>query len=326
MTEMEWYASTDCISMLKFVAPELQQRKIALVLAGSCDAIEPFLPHICQLKAIDRFFVGIESTEEFERQQFEEYLDIEGACYSAESLLSDEDVACVTRVEQQPIESRQALAGWTYCEQSYEGASLVSYASWFLFFAFGYPAISFRSIDRIFSDQYRRFVNPAFVRDIFGNPFRPFTFDPTWQTSATVSLAQSMYDSRDFAAMPVLADALEEVCRAPQSEPADHRQHKAVPEHRPLPATEQRPARGNRKARRPKREQDRCDHAQHGQGRANRRRSRREEQHQRRDDRPAAEVIDPRRRAAFRRTRYRCARWLRYCPWPHWGGHPSWHC
>ena len=52
------------------------------------------------------------------------------------------------------------------------------------------------------------------LRDIFGNPFRPVTFDPTWQTSASVSLAQSMYDSRDFAAMPVLADALEEAgCR-----------------------------------------------------------------------------------------------------------------
>ena len=214
MTEMEWYASTDCKSMLNLVSPSNHPRKIALVLAASCDAIKPFLPHICQLKAIDRFFVGIESTEDFERQQFEEYLDIEGACYSAESLLSDEDVACVTRVEQQPIESRRALSGWTYCEQSYEGASLVSYASWFVFFAFGYPATSFRSIDRIFSDRYRRFVNPGFVRDIFGNPFRPVTLDPSWQTSSTVSLAQSMYDSRDFVAMPILADALEEAgCR-----------------------------------------------------------------------------------------------------------------
>jgi hypothetical protein len=59
-----------------------------------------------------------------------------------------------------------------------------------------------------------RDVQIELFRDLFGNPFRPITFDPSWQTSATASLAQSMYDSRDFAAMPVLADALEEAgCR-----------------------------------------------------------------------------------------------------------------
>ena len=46
------------------------------------------------------------------------------------------------------------------------------------------------------------------LRDIFGNPFRPITFDPSWRTSTVVSLAQQMYESRDFSAMPILADAL----------------------------------------------------------------------------------------------------------------------
>jgi hypothetical protein len=53
-------------------------------------------------------------------------------------------------------------------------------------------------------------VSVSLLRDIFGNPFRPVTFVPAWRTSATVGLARSMYDARDFAAMPVLADALEE--------------------------------------------------------------------------------------------------------------------
>src|SRR5262249_36218601 len=48
------------------------------------------------------------------------------------------------------------------------------------------------------------------LRDILGNPFRPEAFDPAWQTTATIGLARSMYDARAFAAMPVLADALEE--------------------------------------------------------------------------------------------------------------------
>jgi hypothetical protein len=48
------------------------------------------------------------------------------------------------------------------------------------------------------------------IRDIFGNPFRPVTFDPSWRTSTVVALAQQMYESRDFAPMPILADALQD--------------------------------------------------------------------------------------------------------------------
>lgn len=85
------------------------------------------------------------------------------------------------------------------------------------------------------------------LRDIFGNPFPPpvpwkkrflgtaggvmkllagspnwvpsrtaqkgfptFTADPAWLTSTVVAIAQGMYESRDFSAMPILADALQD--------------------------------------------------------------------------------------------------------------------
>jgi hypothetical protein len=48
------------------------------------------------------------------------------------------------------------------------------------------------------------------VRDIFGNPFRPVTIDPTWLTSTVVALAQSIYQERAFDRLPILADALED--------------------------------------------------------------------------------------------------------------------
>jgi hypothetical protein len=48
------------------------------------------------------------------------------------------------------------------------------------------------------------------VRDIFGNPFRPVTFSPAWRTDTAVALARQMYESRDFGAMPILADALQD--------------------------------------------------------------------------------------------------------------------
>jgi len=48
------------------------------------------------------------------------------------------------------------------------------------------------------------------LRDIFGNPFRPVEFDAEWRTSTAVAFAKQMYESRDFSAMPILADALKD--------------------------------------------------------------------------------------------------------------------
>jgi hypothetical protein len=48
------------------------------------------------------------------------------------------------------------------------------------------------------------------VSEILGDPFRPVAFDPRWRTEHAVGIAATMYDERDFRAMPILADALEE--------------------------------------------------------------------------------------------------------------------
>ena len=55
-----------------------------------------------------------------------------------------------------------------------------------------------------------RVVQCQYLRDIFGNPFRFVTFDPTWRTSTATTLARQMYETRDFSAMPILADALQD--------------------------------------------------------------------------------------------------------------------
>jgi hypothetical protein len=48
------------------------------------------------------------------------------------------------------------------------------------------------------------------LRDIFGNPFRPVAFAPSWRTSTVLALARQMYEFRDFSAMPILADAIQD--------------------------------------------------------------------------------------------------------------------
>jgi len=57
----------------------------------------------------------------------------------------------------------------------------------------------------------------SLLRDIVGNPFRPVTVDPTWQSNNVVGLAQAIYDDRAFDRLPILADALEDAgCTSPE--------------------------------------------------------------------------------------------------------------
>jgi hypothetical protein len=62
-----------------------------------------------------------------------------------------------------------------------------------------------------------RGAQAGLLRCVFGNPFRPVTFDPAWRTPLVVSLTESAYSERllpsgelDPARLAVLADALEE--------------------------------------------------------------------------------------------------------------------
>ena len=47
------------------------------------------------------------------------------------------------------------------------------------------------------------------LREVFGNPFRLVDFAP-WRTDTAVTLARQMYESREFSAMLILADALQD--------------------------------------------------------------------------------------------------------------------
>ncbi len=53
-------------------------------------------------------------------------------------------------------------------------------------------------------------VMRATVWEVAGNPFREPHFSPEWRTDTVVSLARQVYDLREFSAMPILADALQD--------------------------------------------------------------------------------------------------------------------
>jgi hypothetical protein len=50
----------------------------------------------------------------------------------------------------------------------------------------------------------------ALLHDLFGNPFRPVTVDPSWQTPGVLKLAKMIYRRRRFDRMPELDAALED--------------------------------------------------------------------------------------------------------------------
>ena len=64
-------------------------------------------------------------------------------------------------------------------------------------------------LNRRWRDE-ERIAHCSLLRDIFGNPFRPVAFAPEWRTDTAVAFARTMYESRDFSAMPILADALQD--------------------------------------------------------------------------------------------------------------------
>jgi hypothetical protein len=48
------------------------------------------------------------------------------------------------------------------------------------------------------------------VRCIFGNPFRPVSFDPEWRSRNAVAVATAIYQDRTFDIVPILGDTLAE--------------------------------------------------------------------------------------------------------------------
>ena len=88
-------------------------------------------------------------------------------------------------------------------------------AAWYA--AASHPAIAARNAARsaqagavtLATEADELVAQANLLREIFGNPFRPLSVDPSWLTPSVVNLAQTIYDDRAFDRMPELADALE---------------------------------------------------------------------------------------------------------------------
>ena len=185
MTEQEWMTCTDPKKMLDFVGTRASKRRLRLfAVAGARDLLEHNPDSEC------RGDYGDSQAFAASIQRAEAYADGQG-----------------------PLQYGHADRGiWVEIWDDKEAAYAV----------LGKNADSgmwLRDPAEVVPTAIQDFqVNPTqWLRCLFGNPFRPATLDPawlSWHNRLPVSMARQMYDSRDFADMPVLADALEEAgCR-----------------------------------------------------------------------------------------------------------------
>jgi hypothetical protein len=183
MTEQEWLGCTAPWLMLEYLQDKASERKLQLVACACCRRIPGFLesePDRQGLELTERDADGLATDEEFETLPNDDW-DIRWYrrnCWDAihRAMGSYHDY-----VWDSVWESRNPYAT---TEQA--------------------------------QDQARRQSDAdlaVLLFDIFGNPFRPVSIDPSWLTwhdGLLVSMARQMYDSSDFRDMPVLGDALEE--------------------------------------------------------------------------------------------------------------------
>ena len=176
MTEAEWLAATDPISMLEFLDSKASERKLRLFGCAYSRQMWDLLTEEC-------FRDAIRIAEQF-----------------ADGRVGKKELAAIKKLSGAALE-RCGLAGVTgprycaigsawSCTRNPETAA--TYPLW------------------VFTEQAERISQVAVCRDIFGNPFRPVAVDPSWLTSEVRTLAEGIYEDRAFDRLPILADALQE--------------------------------------------------------------------------------------------------------------------
>ncbi|HYT88796.1 MAG TPA: hypothetical protein VEL76_08820 [Gemmataceae bacterium] len=175
MTEAEWLTGTDPQKMLVWlqVSGAPSDRKLRLFVCACCRRIWHLLPDERSRKAV-------EVAERFADTQADA-----GQLEAARVAVWD--------VSETPV-SRWGAAWGAVCDDALEGAweGLREAAGWGD------------------TSKVEQSEEAPLLRDIFGNPFRPFILNVTWVTPAVTALAQTIYDQRCFQDLPILADALEE--------------------------------------------------------------------------------------------------------------------
>jgi hypothetical protein len=194
MTEAEWSVCDDPTAMLLAHRGQMSERKLRLFAVACCQRAGNLLQS-------RNFHNAIEVSERF-----------------ADGLASDDTLRKARSQVRESAERtfrRVRASPWSRAVQSIFARSMV-------------VSVCSRNIDEVLqavgdvcvtansSESYEtkrkleKQHQTALLREIVRYPLSPVTFSPEWRTDTAVSLARQMYDARDFSAMPILADALQD--------------------------------------------------------------------------------------------------------------------
>ena len=177
MTETEWLETNDTQEMVPVIATH-SERRLRLLACAVCASFEKYISDQRAREAVEAsclYADGLISADEFE---------------SASAAASDAYTEAF-RADIQPARSVALYA----CEL----AATAGIEDWHL-------QDIFRAGGELTSDSDVAF----WIREIVGNPFRDAECADEWRTDTVLAVARRAYDAREFGALPVLADALQD--------------------------------------------------------------------------------------------------------------------
>lgn len=217
MTEDDWLTNNNPRAMLEFVRDRASTRQLRYFGAACCRQVWDVLPD-------DRLRAAVECVEDYAATAATQQ---ELAACQSRARLAIQELALGVRAAERAGEVGQrppAERDWEPYFAAYRAANAADAVALVarptervgalgesVLQAFDL-VVQAQTAGRAVKDNYHRLfaAHAAVVRCIFGDPFHDVEFDPSWRTEAAVALARGMYETRSFAAAPVLADALED--------------------------------------------------------------------------------------------------------------------
>ena len=199
MTEKEWLEGTDPNEMLAWlIETEPSERKVRLFCCACCR-------RIWHLFMDDRCRNAVEVAE-----RFADGLAFEGELEDAGELA--DEAAEEAEDADLPDFKKFALVGSSNAAAFAIDVNAKAAAEWAVFAVTGSSPVDDKDEEarRLATFRFEVRSQAQILRDIFGNPFRPYSLDDFSLTAEVVTLAQEIYDANDFKRLHLVANALEQ--------------------------------------------------------------------------------------------------------------------
>ena len=198
MTEAEWLACADPTPMLEFLQGKASDRKLRLFAVACCRRIWESMSDVRSRSVVlvaERFVDGLAAADELQaayeqaRAADSDIYAKGGNQYASTAVLGLQpslNLRCVTN---------DVFNCLTLCDERLNTVA--------------HDEARFNDLlARLEADEWR--TQSRLLHDVFGNPFRTVSADPSWLTSDVLALATGIYQDRAFDRMPIFADALQD--------------------------------------------------------------------------------------------------------------------